>query len=96
MNIVYTPEAIEDLVRLREFIEIKNPGAAKRVATSLADGIKKLKQFPYIGVKVSEAPTPELMRDLILGSYVVRYLTLDKTINILRIWHQKEDEKNGL
>ncbi|VAW84334.1 hypothetical protein MNBD_GAMMA18-1901 [hydrothermal vent metagenome] len=97
MKVVYTPEAIEDLVRLREFIEIKKPGAAKRVATSLADGIKKLKQFPYIGVEVSEAPTPEeLMRDLILGSYIVRYLILDKTINILRVWHQKEDEKNGL
>ena len=96
MKIVYTPEAIEDLVRLREFIEIKNPGAAKRVATSLVDGIKKLKQFPYIGVKVSEAPSPELMRDLIIGSYIVRYLILDKTINILRVWHQQEDEKNGL
>jgi plasmid stabilization system protein ParE len=96
MKIVYTPEAIEDLVRLREFIEIKNSGAAKRVANSLVDGVKKLKQFPHIGVKVSEAPNPELMRDLVLGRYIVRYLILDKTINILRIWHQKEDEKNGL
>ncbi len=96
MKIVYTSEVVEDLVRLREFIEIKNPGVAKRVASSLVDGIKKLKRFPYIGVKVSEAPNPELMRDLVLGRYIARYLILDKTINILRIWHQKEDEKNGL
>ena len=96
MKIAYTSETIEDLVRLKEFIEIENSGAAKRVANSLVDGIKKLKRFPYIGVKVSEAPNPELMRDLVLGGYIVRYLVLDKTINILRIWHHKEDEKNGL
>ncbi|MCF6212157.1 MAG: type II toxin-antitoxin system RelE/ParE family toxin [Gammaproteobacteria bacterium] len=96
MKVVYTSEAIDDLVRLREFIEIRNPGAAKRIAYSLVDGIKKLKRFPHIGIKVSEAPNPEAMRDLILENYTVRYLILDKSINILRVWHQREDEKNGL
>jgi len=91
MKIVYTPEAIEDLTRLREFIEVKNPLAAKKVATSLVEGIKKLKRFPQIGVEVSQAPNPELVRDLILGDYIVRYLILDKTINILRLWHHKEN-----
>jgi len=96
MKIVFTPESIEDLTRLREFIEIKNPDAAKRIANSIVDGISKLKKFPYIGVEVSSAPNPEIMRDLILGNYIIRYLILDKTINILRMWHHKEDERNGL
>ena len=96
MKIVYTSEAIEDSVRLRKFIEIKNPSAAKSIAGSLVDGIKKLTRFPYIGVRVSEAANLKLIRDLVLGSYIVRYLILDKTINILRIWHQREDDKNGL
>lgn len=96
MKIVFTPESIEDLTRLREFIEIKDPDAAKRVANSLVDGISKLKRFPYIGVEVSNAPNPEIMRDLILGNYIIRYLILDKTINILRMWHHKEDERNRL
>ena len=95
MKIVFTPESIEDLSRLREFIEHKNPDAAKRIANSLVDGISKLKRFPYLGVEVSSAPNPELIRDLILGNYFVRYLILDKTINILRMWHHKEDERNG-
>lgn len=34
MRISYTPESIVDLMRLREFIEVKNPLAAQRVATS--------------------------------------------------------------
>jgi len=92
MKIVFTPESIEDLTRLREFIEIKNPDAAKRIADSIIDGISQLKKFPYIGVEVSSAPNSEIMRDLILGNYIIRYLILDKTINILRMWHHKEDE----
>jgi len=88
MKIVYTPEAIEDLARLREFIETNNPEAAGRIANSLLDGVKKLKRFPQIGIQVSKAPNPALMRDLLLGNYVARYLVLEKTINILRIWHQ--------
>jgi len=96
MKIAFTPESIEDLSRLREFIEHKSPDAAKRISNSLVDGISKLKRFPYLGVEVSCAPNPELLRDLILGNYIVRYLILDKTINILRMWHHKEDERNGL
>lgn len=91
MKIVFTPESIEDLVRLRRFIAIKNPEAAKKFAYILLDGIKKLKRFPYIGVQVNKAPNPEIMRDLIQGKYIVRYLILDKTINILKVWHHKED-----
>ena len=96
MKIAFTSEAVEDLARLREFIENKNPDAAKRIANTLVDGIGKLKRFRFIGVEISNAPNPEIMRDLILGNYIVRYLILDKTINILRIWHHKEGERNGL
>ena len=93
MKIVYTQEAIDDLKRLREFIEVKNPQAAQKVAASLLEGIKKLKRFPSIGVEVAQAPNPEILRDLIQGDYIVRYLILNKTINILRVWHQKENIK---
>ncbi len=96
MKTVFTPQSIEDLTRLREFIAIKNPGAAKRTANTLVDGIKKLKRFPYIGVQVNSAPDPEILRDLILGNYIVRYLILDKTINILRMWHHREEGRDGL
>jgi len=92
MKIVFTPESIEDLSRLRDFIETKNPHVAKRIANSIIDSISQLKKFPYIGVEVSSAPDPEIMRDLIFGNYIIRYLVLDKTINILSMWHHKEDE----
>jgi toxin ParE1/3/4 len=91
MRISYTPEAIDDLRKLREFIEVKNPLAAQRVATSILKGISQLKTFPYLGVEVQQAPNPEMVRDLIIGNYIARYLIRSKKIDILRVWHHKED-----
>jgi plasmid stabilization system protein ParE len=92
MKLSYSPESINDLMRLREFIEIKNPQAAKRIAKSIKKGINELKSFPYIGVKVEKAPNPDLVRDLIIGNYTARYLIRPKEITILRVWHHKEKE----
>ena len=91
MKISYTPEAIDDLKRLREFIEIKNPLAAQLAAISILKGINQLKTFPFLGIEVQRAPNPEMVRDLIIGNYIVRYLIHSKKINILRVWHHKED-----
>jgi len=90
MKITYTPEAINDLIRLREFIEDKNPQAAQRIAKALIKGIKQLKKFPLTGVEVEEAPDPEMVRDLIIRSYIARYLVHKDEVHILRVWHHKE------
>jgi addiction module RelE/StbE family toxin len=91
MRISYTPESIDDLKRLREFIEVKNSLAAQRIATSILKGISQLKTFPYLGVEVLQAPNPEMVRDLVIGNYIARYLIRSKEIDILRVWHHKED-----
>lgn len=62
MKLIYTPESIEDLKRLPEFVAIKNPQAASRVADSLLTSIEKLKDFPRLGTEVKAAPNPELIR----------------------------------
>ncbi|MCP4947705.1 MAG: type II toxin-antitoxin system RelE/ParE family toxin [Aestuariibacter sp.] len=93
MNLRFTPEAVEDLVRLRTFIEKTNPTAAQRIAKDLLLGIEKLKVFPEIGLKVERAFEPQRIRDLFVGNYIVRYLIGDGEIVVLRIWHGKENEK---
>jgi plasmid stabilization system protein ParE len=92
MNLRFAPEAIEDLIRLREFIELKNPTAAKRIAKDLLLGMEKLKVFPEIGLKVARAFEPHRIRDLYIGSYTVRYLIGEGEIVVLRLWHGKETE----
>jgi len=90
MKITYTPEAIDDLIRLREFIKVHNPKAAQRVAQTIKKKIIQLKTFPLMGVGVEEAPDPELIRDLITGNYIIRYFVYSHEVHILRIWHHKE------
>ena len=93
MKVSFTPESVDDLKRLREFIESKNPIAAQRIANELLTGIEKLKAFPQLGLKVIRAPQPQLVRDLFIGNYTVRYIIGSNEIFILRVWHGKEIEK---
>ena len=94
MRVKYSPESIDDLQRVLEFVEIKNPFAARRIAIDLQEGIERIKQFPKIGLPVLKAPDPELIRDLYISNYTLRYLICDDFIYVLRIWHNKENEKN--
>lgn len=94
MRLRYSPESIDDLIRLRGFIKDKNPVAAQRIAKELLDGINKLKLFPKIGLPVGRAPDPQSIRDLFIGNYIVRYLIGNNEIYILRMWHGKEIEKD--
>ena len=91
MRIFYSPEAIEDLKRLREFIEPKNPPAAQRAAESIMKGIGQLHEFPLIGTEVRSAPDPSKIRDLVIGKYIARYLVGRTDVYVLRIWHHREN-----
>lgn len=91
MRLKYTKDALQDLTILREFIAVKNPDAAQRISSELVSGIEHLTAFPKMGLEVKEAPNPDILRDIFILDYHVRYLALDETLYILRIWHQKED-----
>ena len=94
MRIVYTPEAIADLQRLRDFIAEHDPAAAQKTARALLRSIRRIAEHSRIGHPVEKAPDPEVMRDLIARKYVIRYLVGKKQICVLRVWHEKEDWKN--
>ena len=93
MRISYSEEAIRDLIRLKEFIEVKNPIASQRASNSIKKGISQLKEFPRLGVKVESAHNSDVIRDLIIGDYIARYLITEKVLYILRVWHHKEETK---
>ena len=94
IKVKYSQDSINDLQRVVEFVEKKNPYAARRIAIDLQEGVEKLKHFPLIGLPVLKAPDPEKMRDLYVGDYTLRYLIANEAIYILRIWHGRENEKN--
>ncbi|MBQ0753036.1 MAG: type II toxin-antitoxin system RelE/ParE family toxin [Gammaproteobacteria bacterium] len=93
MKLVYTDVAIEDLKRLREFIADHHPPAASRIAAELVSKIELLLEFPKLGSPVEMAPTPESIRDMVFGKYVVRYSVHATAIIVLRVWHELEGER---
>lgn len=93
MKLVYTADAIEDLKRLREFISVHNPTAARRIAAELIAKIELLPGSPKMGAPVSMAPVPDDIRDMVFGKYIVRYSLHTNTIIILRVWHGLENER---
>jgi plasmid stabilization system protein ParE len=91
MRLVYSDEAVADLIRLRAFIAEKVPLAAAHVATELIARIENICLFPAMGRTVELAPDPKTLRDAIFGKYVIRYAAHTEAVVILRIWHHSED-----
>jgi plasmid stabilization system protein ParE len=96
MKVKYSPESIKDLKRVIEFIGSKNLYTARRVAIDLQEGVDRLKQFPEIGLPVSSAKDPKVIRDIYIGNYTARYLITENILYVLRVWHNKENEKNKI
>lgn len=96
MKLVYSEEAVADLVRLRTFIAEKDPTAAARVAPELIARIENPRLFPTMGRAVALAPDPNAIRDALFGKYVIRYAVHAEAVAILRIWHHYEDRVQSI
>jgi plasmid stabilization system protein ParE len=95
VKLIYSPEAVQDLVRLRQFIATKDPAAAARTAAELVMRIEQLLTFPEMGKPVAQCPQPGSVRDFVFGSYIVRYTVHPSALAILRIWHQLEHQRSS-
>ncbi|MCX7248738.1 MAG: type II toxin-antitoxin system RelE/ParE family toxin [Burkholderiales bacterium] len=91
-QVIFTPGAIRDLERLREFLRPKNPAAAKRAGESIIKAVKVLGHQPQIG-----RPVPDMSEqyrewpiDFGDSGYVARYRFDGETVVILAVRHQKE------
>ena len=90
MKLVYTRRAQLDILRLRKFIAINNPPAAKKYSMALLKSIKQLTQHPRLGTVVEEIDSPET-REYVPNAYIVRYAVSKTQVSILAVWHEKED-----
>lgn len=95
MKLLYSQEAVSDLVRLRAFIASNDPAAAARIAAQLTTRLQGLCAFPEMGRTVAQAPHPAAIRDFIFGNYVVRYTVQESAIVILRLWHHYESARSN-
>jgi toxin ParE1/3/4 len=86
MNIVWSPEAIEDLPSLRAYIAEDNPAAARRVVLRIIQTIEQLlSDNPQIGRAGRVPGTRELV--IARTPYIVPYRFQRTTIQVLRVYH---------
>ncbi|MBW4642994.1 MAG: type II toxin-antitoxin system RelE/ParE family toxin [Goleter apudmare HA4340-LM2] len=90
-QVVWLPEALEDIIRLRSFLEDKSQEAAKRAAEVIRGGAKLLADFPAIGKPINDGTgRRELFLPFGTGSYVLRYRMDQEIVVIIRVWHSRE------
>ena len=95
-EIIWLDSAVNDMVRLREFIAKENPTAAKKAAEAIKEATQYLIETPSMGKPVKDLPQ---YRDILIrsgaGGYVMRYRFHAETVYIIHIRHYREiDFKN--
>jgi plasmid stabilization system protein ParE len=90
VTIRWTPEAVEDLARLHDFLARSNPGAAFRAVTTLGNAVRQLLARPRLG-SLLRGFEPREVRRLLVGDYELRYEVAGKAVHILRFFHTRED-----
>lgn len=86
----WTPEAVEDLARLYDFLATKNARAALRVVNVLRDAVRQLPVHPRLGSTLPGFDKREVRR-LLIGDYELRYELAGDAIHVLRFFHTRED-----
>jgi len=88
VEIDWLETAFLDLHRVREYIRQFNPVAAQKTVARIEEAVEHLSRFPAVG-RVGEVPgTRELV---ITGTpYFVVYRVLNDKVEILRVFHGKQ------
>ncbi|SOB58157.1 Plasmid stabilization system [Pseudodesulfovibrio profundus] len=87
MRIRFSPESVQDLKRLHDFLAKHDVETASTTVLNLKAAINRFIEMPRIGRPLEDI---ENVREFVFGRYVVRYLVKDESVYILRLWHSKE------
>lgn len=90
MRVDWSAAARRDLFRLEAFLRPVNPRAGARVVRTLVDAAAKLPEFPSIAPRI-EVHEGRDVRSLMVGDYNMHYEVTRDVINIVRVWHARED-----
>jgi toxin ParE1/3/4 len=93
--ILLSPDAVEDVERLRLFLDQHSPDAAQRALASIWRAIERLQAFPDLGMPTGDAELRQIVVRFGASGYIVRYAVLAEAQDILitRIWHGREARK---
>jgi toxin ParE1/3/4 len=85
-EIVWSPQAIEDVESIRDFIGRDSPAYSVLIAARLVDSVERLAQFPDSGRVVPEFQEPGL-REVLWRNYRIVYRTSGARIEVVTVFH---------
>jgi plasmid stabilization system protein ParE len=90
--IFYSSDALLDIERLRNFLEIRNPQAAIRAMRAIWTALGRVETMPYIGKPTKDPNIRQIVIRFGRRGFIVRYRVLppDNAIFVTRIWHGRE------
>lgn len=94
MRLEFTEEASNDLEYIQTFLIDANVSNYQVIVADIIEAADNLLFFPRIGLKVAIAASPNEVRDYYHKGFCLRYLITPMCIYILRVWHQRENERN--
>ncbi|MEE9293711.1 MAG: type II toxin-antitoxin system RelE/ParE family toxin [Phycisphaerae bacterium] len=87
-----TPEAVDDLNAVEEYLSQRSPGVAGRVLAELREAMRRLAGMPGIG-HLREDLADEPLRFWTVYSYLIVYRPETKPLQIIRVLHGARDVK---
>ena len=94
MNLRYSPAALDDLRRLRDYLrdDLAQPLAAQRIPAGIIRRCALLKRNPRLGPALqSRVRRTTDLRYLVCGSHLAFYRVGAKTVSVIRILHSRQD-----
>jgi toxin ParE1/3/4 len=90
--ILFSPDAASDVERVREFLDINNPEAAKRSLRTIFAALERVEAFPDLGRPTEDADIRQIVIPFGAAGYIVRYTILPDAgdVLVLRLWHGRE------
>jgi toxin ParE1/3/4 len=90
--IQFAPEAVADLARVREFLDVINPEAAKRAVLTIFAALERVERFPELGRSTADESIRQIVIPFGAAGYVARYTIVpqDGRVLVLRVWHGRE------
>ncbi|WFU72988.1 type II toxin-antitoxin system RelE/ParE family toxin [Bradyrhizobium sp. CB2312] len=91
--ILLSPAALEDIERLRSFLDAVNPDAATRALQLIWKAIDRLSEFPSLGKPTHEDSIRQIVIRFGSSGYIVRYVIIAESGDILitRLWQGREE-----
>ncbi|MBI1202185.1 MAG: type II toxin-antitoxin system RelE/ParE family toxin [Rhodopseudomonas sp.] len=90
--ILFSPDAAADIERVREFLDINNPEAAKRALYTIFAALERVEDFPDLGRPTEDTDIRQIVIPFGAAGYIVRYTLLPERgdLLVLRLWHGRE------